>query len=203
MTNNFGKIDVAVVGGGLAGLAAAFHLASTGLRVLCAEPEAEDKDPVGESRGWCDPAQRQRCASGAKGGEVHRANILEDCHAASPRQFKTGRCNCGRLLQALFRFGGTVGVHAVLRWGKPAAVLSEIPLFLPTLHMPTLIFHASHDPAIPEAFACRASELIPNASMVTVESGHFIPLNQPEPVATGLAGFFDLHSFNHGDAACA
>ena len=52
----------------------------------------------------------------------------------------------------------------------------------------------SHDPAIPEDFARRASQLIPNASMVTLDSGHFIPLNQPEPVATRLAGFFGNHS---------
>jgi pimeloyl-ACP methyl ester carboxylesterase len=91
----------------------------------------------------------------------------------------------------------------VLRWGKPASVLAEIPKFLPSLLVPTLIFHGSHDPAIPESFARRASEMIPNARMVTLESGHFIPLNQPEPVATRLAGFFDQNSFLHGEAACA
>jgi len=60
--------------------------------------------------------------------------------------------------------------------------------------MPTLIFHGSRDVAIPEAFARRASDLIPNASMVTLEPGHFIPLNQPETVAAQLAGFFHHHS---------
>jgi pimeloyl-ACP methyl ester carboxylesterase len=69
--------------------------------------------------------------------------------------------------------------------------------------MPTLIFHGAHDPAIPEAFACRASELIPNATLVTLESGHFIPLDQPEPVATRLAGFFGNHSYIRGEVACA
>ena len=78
--------------------------------------------------------------------------------------------------------------------GKPASVLANVPDFLPTLLMPTLIFHGSQDVAIPEAFAQRASDLIPNSSMVTIESGHFIPLNQPEPVATQLADFFHHHS---------
>jgi len=100
-------------------------------------------------------------------------------------------------------WGGPWQFMRVLRWGKPASVLAEIPQFLPTLQMPTLIFHGSLDPAIPKAFAHRASELIPNASMVTLESGHFIPLNQPEPVATRLAGFFDHHSFIHSEVACA
>jgi pimeloyl-ACP methyl ester carboxylesterase len=103
-------------------------------------------------------------------------------------------------------FSGVAGpweFMRVLRWGKPAAVLAEVPRFLPSLLMPTLVFHGSHDPAIPEAFARRASQLIPNASMVTLESGHFIPLNQPEPVATRLAGFFESHSFNQGEPACA
>ena len=91
----------------------------------------------------------------------------------------------------------------VLRWGKPASVLAEIPKFLPSLLIPTLIFHGSQDPAIPEAFARRASQMIPNASMVTLESGHFIPLNQPGPVATRLARFFDRHSSLQNEAACA
>jgi haloalkane dehalogenase len=91
----------------------------------------------------------------------------------------------------------------VLRWGKPSSVLADVPRFLPSLTMPTLIFHGSHDPAIPEAFARRASELIPNASMVTLDSGHFIPLNQPEPVASRLAGFFGSYSSNQNVPACA
>lgn len=85
----------------------------------------------------------------------------------------------------------------VLRWGKPASVLAEVPGFLPKLHMPTLIFHGSQDVAIPEEFAQRASRLIPNASMITLESGHFIPLNQPEPVASRLAAFFDQYFLLH------
>ena len=79
----------------------------------------------------------------------------------------------------------------LLRWGKPASVLAEVPNFLPQLLMPTLIFHGTQDVAIPEEFARRASHLIPNATMVTLDSGHFIPLNQPEPVAGRLAAFFD------------
>jgi flavin-dependent dehydrogenase len=53
--NNFSQIDVTVVGGGLAGMAAAIHLAKGGLRVLCIEVESENKDPVGESLDWSAP----------------------------------------------------------------------------------------------------------------------------------------------------
>ena len=55
MMNNFSQIDVTVVGGGLAGMAAAFHLAKGGLRVLCIEAEPENKDAVGESLDWSAP----------------------------------------------------------------------------------------------------------------------------------------------------
>jgi flavin-dependent dehydrogenase len=55
MTNNLSQIDVTVVGGGLAGMAAAFHLAKGGLRVLCIEPEPENRDAVGESLDWSAP----------------------------------------------------------------------------------------------------------------------------------------------------
>jgi flavin-dependent dehydrogenase len=55
MMNNFSQIDVTVVGGGLAGMAAAFHLAKGGLRVLCIEAESENRDVVGESLDWSAP----------------------------------------------------------------------------------------------------------------------------------------------------
>ncbi len=78
----------------------------------------------------------------------------------------------------------------VMRWGKPAQILAEVPAFLSEMLMLTLIFHGSRDPSIPEAFARRASSLMPNAEMVIVDSGHFVPLHQPESVATSLAQFF-------------
>jgi menaquinone-9 beta-reductase len=51
--------DVTVIGAGLAGMAASIHLANAGLRVLCIEAEADNKDPVGESLDWSAPALLQ------------------------------------------------------------------------------------------------------------------------------------------------
>ena len=90
-------------------------------------------------------------------------------------------------------FSGAAGpwrFMRVMRWGKPAQVLAEVPAFLSEMLMPTLIFQGSRDAAIPEAFARRASSLMPNARMVIVDSGHFIPLQQAESVAASLARFF-------------
>lgn len=42
-------IDVTVIGGGLAGMAASIHLSEAGLRVLCIEPDVADTSSVGES----------------------------------------------------------------------------------------------------------------------------------------------------------
>jgi pimeloyl-ACP methyl ester carboxylesterase len=80
-----------------------------------------------------------------------------------------------------------------MRWGKPSKLLAEVPAFLPQLLMPTQIFHGSRDAAIEEAFAQRAFSLIPNSSMLTLDSGHFIPLHKPEFVAAQLARFFGNH----------
>ena len=90
-------------------------------------------------------------------------------------------------------FSGPLGawrLMSVLRFGDPAEVLAAIPEMLPQLLMPTLIFQGSHDNAIPEIFARRASALIPQSKVVMVDSGHFIPLNNPEVVAAELLGFF-------------
>lgn len=90
-------------------------------------------------------------------------------------------------------FSGPLGawrLMSILRWGNPAEVLASIPEMLPQLTIPTLIFQGSRDKAVPEQFAQRASALIPQSRMITVDSGHFIPLNNPEVVATELLRFF-------------
>jgi flavin-dependent dehydrogenase len=53
--NDSEQIDVTVLGGGLAGLAASIHLVRAGLRVLCIEAQAADTTPVGESLDWSAP----------------------------------------------------------------------------------------------------------------------------------------------------
>jgi pimeloyl-ACP methyl ester carboxylesterase len=90
-------------------------------------------------------------------------------------------------------FSGPLGawrLMSILRWGNPAEVLASIPAMLPQLAIPTLIFQGSRDKAVPELFAQRASALIPQSKVITVDSGHFIPLNNPEVVATELLRFF-------------
>jgi flavin-dependent dehydrogenase len=47
--------DVTVIGGGLAGKAAALHLARAGLNVTCIEPPVAIRHPVGESLDWSAP----------------------------------------------------------------------------------------------------------------------------------------------------
>ncbi len=90
-------------------------------------------------------------------------------------------------------FSGPLGswrMMSMLRWGNPDEVLAAIPEMLPQLEIPTLIFQGSHDKAVPELFAHRASALIPGSKVVMVDSGHFIPLNNPEVVAAELLSFF-------------
>jgi len=90
-------------------------------------------------------------------------------------------------------FSGPFGawrLMSILRWGNPAEVLASMPAMLPQLKVPTLIFQGSRDKAVPEQFAQRACALIPGSKVITVDSGHFIPLNNPEVVAAELLSFF-------------
>jgi flavin-dependent dehydrogenase len=50
------EFDVTVIGGGLAGSAAAIHLSKAGFRVRCIEPDLPDTNSVGESLDWSAPA---------------------------------------------------------------------------------------------------------------------------------------------------
>ena len=53
------RAEVTVIGGGLAGMAASFHLARAGYHVMCIGPDAGSKPPVGESLDWSSPALLQ------------------------------------------------------------------------------------------------------------------------------------------------
>ena len=55
MKSETDQVDVTVIGGGLAGMAASIHLADAGLRVVCIEADPIDADPVGESLDWSAP----------------------------------------------------------------------------------------------------------------------------------------------------
>ena len=93
-------------------------------------------------------------------------------------------------------FGGLRGawrLMGLLRWGNPVDVLGSIPALLPQLLMPALIVHGDADPAVPSAFATRASELIPNAEMILLNSGHFLPMSEPGRIANELLRFFGSH----------
>jgi menaquinone-9 beta-reductase len=48
--------DVAVIGGGIAGMAASIHLARAGWKVLCVGPDLSGSQAVGESLDWSSPA---------------------------------------------------------------------------------------------------------------------------------------------------
>ncbi len=104
-------------------------------------------------------------------GDPERKSILRDFR----RPF-TGLRGCWRLM-------------AVLRWGKPSEVLAAAPELLPQIVAPTLIVHGLKDPAVPVTFARRASELMPNAELMLLDCGHFVPLSEPTIVASALARF--------------
>jgi menaquinone-9 beta-reductase len=56
MNNGTREADVAVIGAGIAGTAAAIHLAKAGLAVVCIDPKEDFGQPVGESLDWSAPA---------------------------------------------------------------------------------------------------------------------------------------------------
>src|ERR1700722_1948155 len=72
--------DVAVIGAGVAGLAASMHLTRSGRRVLCIESEPFPHDRVGESLDWSAPGLLSELGISAEemireGMAVSKANI--------------------------------------------------------------------------------------------------------------------------------
>jgi len=103
----------------------------------------------------------------------------------------------GALLRAFYEpfsgFTGSWRLMRLVRWGKPQDMLGEIPAKLAALLMPTLLFQGSRD-VLPASFVERAASLIPHSRVVTLDTGHFIPLDKPKDVAACLQSFFAENS---------
>ena len=90
-------------------------------------------------------------------------------------------------------FRGWAGARRLawlVRWGKPAEVLGKTAALLPQISVPTLILQGRRDGAVPESFAQRACESIPDARVQFFDTGHFLPLNIPEVLCDQLGCFF-------------
>ena len=108
------------------------------------------------------------------------------------RRATGGPSKSAHLRAFLKPFSGPSGAWRLMRlvrWGKPEDLLGHFPTTLPTLPMPTLLIHGTRD-VLPAAFAERAATLIPDSSLLTLDSGHFIPLDRPNEVAASLRSFF-------------
>jgi pimeloyl-ACP methyl ester carboxylesterase len=101
------------------------------------------------------------------------------------------------LLRAFYEpfsgFTGSWQLMRLVRWGKPQTMLGEIPAKLAALLTPTLLFQGSRD-VLPASFVERAASLIPRSRIVTLDTGHFIPLDKPKDVAACLQSFFAENS---------
>jgi pimeloyl-ACP methyl ester carboxylesterase len=89
-------------------------------------------------------------------------------------------------------FSGRTGAWQLMRlvrWGRPEEMLGDIPGKLTQLLMPALLFHGSRD-VLPAAFAERAASLIRHSSVITLDAGHFLPIERPGDVAGLLQTFF-------------
>jgi pimeloyl-ACP methyl ester carboxylesterase len=125
-------------------------------------------------------------------GEVLAPLVLLLFWQIAMRRAITGEANRS-LRRAFYKpFSGRAGAWQfmrLVRWGRPEDMLAGIPAILAQLSIPTRVFRGSHD-VLPPAFAERAALLIPKSDIVTVDAGHFIPLERPSEVATSLVNFF-------------
>jgi pimeloyl-ACP methyl ester carboxylesterase len=105
-----------------------------------------------------------------------------------------GRGSRSSLLRSFYEpFSGLAGAWRLMRlvrWGKPEDMLGALPAMLASLPTPTLLLHGLRD-VLPAAFAERAASIIPNSTMITLDSGHFIPLEKPDEISACLDTFFE------------
>lgn len=86
----------------------------------------------------------------------------------------------------------------LVRWGSPKVVLRDLPSILHTLDCPALVVHGTDD-ILPECFARRAADLLPNSKFITLKSGHLIPIQQAAAIAASLLGCFKSPAIKQND----
>lgn len=77
----------------------------------------------------------------------------------------------------------------ILRWGDPEDVLGQTASLLRRVQTPCLVIHGRHDGVVPPSFGERAVEHIPDARLVWLDHGHYLPLSLPEEVAFHVGPF--------------
>jgi pimeloyl-ACP methyl ester carboxylesterase len=113
-------------------------------------------------------------------------------HVAMRRALSDARNKAQRVsfFQSFAGIAGPWKLMRLVRWGSPQVVLQEFPSILRKLHCPTLVIYGSRD-VLPESFARRAADLIADAQLIALDSGHFIPLEQAGQVAQNLLVYFN------------
>ncbi|MGA2730209.1 MAG: alpha/beta hydrolase [Terracidiphilus sp.] len=113
-------------------------------------------------------------------------------HVAMRRALSDAR-NTPQRASFFANFAGLAGpwkLMRLVRWGNPQIVLQEFPSILRDLPCPTLVIHGSRD-VLPESFARRTADLIRDAQLIALDSGHFIPLERASQVAQHLLAYFN------------
>ncbi|MEM7583085.1 MAG: alpha/beta hydrolase [Acidobacteriota bacterium] len=77
----------------------------------------------------------------------------------------------------------------ILRWGDPEEILGRTAALLPGVEAPCLVIHGRHDEVVPSSFGERAVEVLPDARLVWLDHGHYLPLSLPEEVAAHVGPF--------------
>lgn len=91
-------------------------------------------------------------------------------------------------------FRGARRLTHLIRWGDPGVVLARTASLLPGFTVPTLVVHGERDRAIPRHFAERAAEAIPEAELLILPNGHFLPLECPDALTAALVDFLGRDS---------
>ncbi len=79
----------------------------------------------------------------------------------------------------------------IVRWGDVEEVLSRTAALLPEISAPTLVIQGRRDKPVPQRMGERAAAIIPDARLVLLDRGHYLPLSAPEDVAAALGPFLD------------
>lgn len=73
-------------------------------------------------------------------------------------------------------------------------MLADLTTDLSSIHCPTLVIAATLDGLRPPETVEPIARTIPGAEFLTLESGHFMALQTPEPVSAAFTHFLDTHA---------
>jgi len=177
--------------GGIIALALAYRAPErlTGLALIAANARAVPPEQI---------TTRRQVVQAARtlGLDAHVRRNLWPTYVAPDRR------DDAALFATILAMAQTLGVETYADQVELALSRPDARALLPRITTPALVVGGQHDALNPPPLQHELAQGLPNARLTLLDSGHFVPLEAPAPLARGLLAWLDDTSAVTSDHGC-